>query len=112
MEYLEPKIEKNSAVLGKSDVAFETRISVLVSTLAMVTLFKKYQTKLPREHVLTLLRCLSLEVDPTGQKCTMYKVVLDEFSKGLRRQVVVKYYVKRQPTCRRKNLVLSTELML
>lgn len=88
MEYLEPKMGENFAVLAKNDVAFETRISAVVSTLAMVTLFKLYQTKLPREHVLTLLRCLSIEADPTGQKCTMYEVVLDEFREELRRQVV------------------------
>lgn len=85
MEYLVPKMGENFAVLTKSDVAFETRISALVSTVGMVTLFKRYQTKLPREHVLTLLRCLSLEADHTGQKCTMYEVVLHEFSEGLRR---------------------------
>lgn len=105
-------MEENFAVFTKSDIAFETRISALVSTLGMVTLFKVSQTKLPKEHVLTLLRCLSLEADPTGQKCTMYELVLDEFSEELRRQVVVKYFVIRQPTCRRDNLVLQTELIL
>ncbi|PFX19442.1 E3 ubiquitin-protein ligase RNF213 [Stylophora pistillata] len=84
IEYLEPKMGENYAVLTKRDVGFKTRVSALVSTLGMVTLFKHYQTELSRELVLTLLRCLSLEADPTEEKCTMYEVVLDEFSEGLR----------------------------
>lgn len=81
-------MKENAAVLAQSNVGLKTRVSALVSTLAIVTLVKKYKPKLQREHVLTLLRCLSLEADLTGQKCTLYEVVLDEFSEGLRRQVL------------------------
>ncbi|KAJ7339374.1 hypothetical protein OS493_005768 [Desmophyllum pertusum] len=90
VEHLQPKIKENAAVLAPSNLGFNTRFSVLVSSLAIVLVLKnlKYNTKMikaKRKYVLSLLRCLSLEADPTEQKCTTYEVVLDEFCEGLRK---------------------------
>lgn len=61
------------------------RASALVSSLAIVLLVKKYDINLPGEDKLLLLKCLSLEVDPSAKRCTAYEVVLKEFSVGLRK---------------------------
>ena len=82
MDLLKPKLDENAAILSQSEINFKTRTSVLVSSLAIV---KKYKPDLPREHILTLLGCLSLEADPMEKKCTQYEVVLEEFSEGLRK---------------------------
>ena len=60
------------------------RASALVSSLAIVLLVKKYGIDLPAEDKLLLLKCLTLEVDPSAKRCTAYEVVLEEFSEGLR----------------------------
>lgn len=60
------------------------RASALVSSLAIVLLVKKYDINLPGEDKLLLLKCLTLEVDPSAKRCTAYEVVLEEFSEGLR----------------------------
>ena len=85
MDHLEPKMKENAAILAQSDVQLKARASALVSSLAIVLICKQYKIKLQRENVLSLLRCLSLEGDPTEQKCTLYEVVLEEFSEGLRK---------------------------
>ena len=83
MEHLQPKMKENAAVLADRNVGLNTRASVLVSSLAIVLLVHQYKIKLQREEVLSLLSCLSLEQDPSEQKCTSYEVVLEEFSEGL-----------------------------
>ena len=60
------------------------RASALVSSLAIVLLVKKYGINLLGEDKLLLLKCLTLEVDPSAKRCTAYEVVLEEFSEGLR----------------------------
>ena len=85
MDLLKQKLDENAAILSQSEINFKTRASALVSSLAIVILVKTYKPDLPREHILTLLGCLSLEADPTEKKCTLYEVVLEEFSEGLRK---------------------------
>ena len=85
MDLLKPKLDENAEILSQSEINFKTRASALVSSLAIVILVKKYEPDLPRKHKLTLLGCLSLEADPMEKKCTLYEVVLEEFSEGLRK---------------------------
>ena len=85
MDLLKQKLDENAAILSQSEFNFKTRASALVSSLAIVILVKTYKPDLPREHILTLLVCLSLEADLTEKKCTLYEVVLEEFSEGLRK---------------------------
>lgn len=84
MDLLELKLKENADILSQSQIDLKTRASVLVSSLAIVILVKKYESNLSREHKRTLLGCLSLEADPTEKKCTPYEVVLENFSEGLR----------------------------
>ena len=88
MGILKPKLEENAGILSQSEMNFKTRASALVSSLAIVILVKKYKPDLPREHKLTLLGCLSLEAGPKEKKCTLYEVVLEEFSEHLRKHVI------------------------
>lgn len=85
MDLLEPKLKENADILSQSEIDLKTRASVLVSSLAIVILIRKYKSNLPWEHKLTLLGCLSLEADPTEKKCTIYEVVLKEFGEPLRK---------------------------
>ena len=85
MDLLEPKLKENADILSRREMNLKTRASALVSSLAIVILVKKYKPDLPREHKLTLLDCLSLEEDPKEKKCTIYEVILEEFSEGLRK---------------------------
>ena len=85
MDVLEPKLKENADILSQSEMNLKTRASALVSSLAIVILVEKYKLNLPREHIVTLLGCLSLQADPTEKKCTIYEVVLEEFSEGLRK---------------------------
>ena len=85
MDLLEPKLKENADILSQSEIDLKTRASVLVSSLAIVILIRKYKSNLPWEHKLTLLACLSLEADPTEKKCTIYEVVLEEFGERLRK---------------------------
>ena len=84
MDLLELKLKENADTLSQSQIDLKTRASVLVSSLAIVILVKKYKSNLPREHKRTLLGCLSLEADPTEKKCTPYEVVLEMFSECFR----------------------------
>lgn len=83
-ELLQPKLKDNSTVLAQSKMDLIGRASALVSSLAIVLLVKKYGIDLPAEDKLLLLKCLTLEVDPSAKRCTAYEVVLEEFSEGLR----------------------------
>jgi len=83
-DLLQPKVKENAVVLTQSKRDLNAGASALVSSLAIVLLLKKYSISLPREHRLSLLRCLALKVDPTAKKCTPYEVVLEQFSDGLR----------------------------
>ena len=85
MDLLEPKLKENADILSQRGMNLKTRASALVSSLAIVILVKKYNPYLRREYKLTLLDCLSLEADPTEKKCSIYEVVLAEFSEGLRK---------------------------
>ena len=85
MDLLEPKLKENADILSRREMNLKTRASALVSSLAIVILVKKYKPELRREYKLTLLDCLSLEADPTEKKCSIYEVVLAEFSEGLRK---------------------------
>lgn len=84
MDLLQPKIEENAASVSQSFVKFEARASALVSSLAILLICKQFKIKLERKHVISLLKCLTLEADPTDQKCTLYEMVLREFSERLR----------------------------
>lgn len=77
-------MERNIAILAKSKVGSTEHVSVVVSSLAIIVLVKKYSIELKREEVKSLLSCLSLEADPTEKKCPAYEAVLAEFSNGLR----------------------------
>ena len=83
-ELLQPKLKDNSTVLAQSKTDMIVRASALVSSLAIVLLVKKYGIDLPGEDKLLLLKCLTLEVDPSAKRCTAYEVVLEEFSELLR----------------------------
>ena len=43
MDLLKPKLDENAAILSQSEINFKTRTSVLVSSLAIVILVKKYK---------------------------------------------------------------------
>ena len=77
-------MKENSTVLAQSKTDLIARASALVSSLAVVLLWKKYSMNLPEECKLVLLECLALEGDPSIKKCTAYEVVLEEFSEELR----------------------------
>lgn len=85
IDLLQPKLKENANILSQSEISLKTRSSALVSSLAIVILVKKYKPDLLREHKLALLGCLSLEADPTKKKSSIYEVVLEEFSEGLRK---------------------------
>ncbi|XP_022800357.1 E3 ubiquitin-protein ligase rnf213-alpha-like [Stylophora pistillata] len=89
VDLLQPKIKENAATVTKSSVQFEARASALVSSLAILLIFKHFKVKLEREYVISLLKCLKLEADPIDQKCTLYEVVLSEFSEGLRESAAI-----------------------
>ena len=85
MDHLGPKMKENETTTAQSDVRVEARVSALVSSLAIVLIFKQYKIRLRRELVLSLLGCLSLAADPARQKCALYEAVLENFSGGLRK---------------------------
>ena len=85
MDLLELKLKENADILSQREVDMKTRASALVSSLAIVILVKKFKSDFPRERKLTLLGCLSLEADVAKKKCTMYEVVVEEFSEDLRK---------------------------
>ena len=70
--------------MAQSKMDLIGRASALVSSLAIVLLVKKYGINLQGEDKLLLLKCLTLEVDPSAKRCTAYEVVLEEFSELLR----------------------------
>ena len=77
-------MERNIAILDESEVGSTEHVSVVVSSLAILVLVKKYSIELKREEVKSLLSCLTLEADPTKEKCPAYEALLAEFSNGLR----------------------------
>ena len=77
-------MDKNFALLAKCKVGSTAHKSAVVSSLAITVLVKKYSMKLEREEVILLLSCLSLEADPTEERCSAYEAVLAEFSTELR----------------------------
>lgn len=85
VEILQPKVMKNSSLLGNGRTDLNTRASALVSSLAIVLLLKQYEIPLERDYKLLLLRCLALEADPSFKRCTAYEAVLEEFSDSLRK---------------------------
>lgn len=84
VDLVQPKVRENAAFLAKGKTDLNARASVLVSSLAIAVLMKKYHFALEKEVELLLLKCLALEVDPVAKKCTAYEVVLKEFSEELR----------------------------
>ena len=62
----------------------KARASAVVSSLAILLLVKQYDIKLSEDYKVLLLKCLALEVDPSAKKCTVFEVVLKEFTGGLR----------------------------
>jgi len=79
-------MEKNiKAIVAECKVGSTEHVSAVVSSLAIIVLVKKYSVKLNIEEVKLLLRCLSLEADPTEKRCSAYEAVLAEFSDGLRK---------------------------
>lgn len=62
----------------------KARASAVVSSLAILLLVKQYNIKLSEEYKVLLLKCLALEADPSAKKCTVFEVVLQEFTEGLR----------------------------
>ena len=83
-QLLQPKVKKNDAELAKGKADLNAHASVLVSSLAVVVLLKKYNFGIETAIERLLLKCLALEMDPTSKKCTAYEVVLEEFSEELR----------------------------
>lgn len=77
-------MEENIAILAKYPVGSSAHRSAVVSSLAIVLLVKRYSIDLKKEEIMSLLSCLSLEVDPTGKRCPAYEAVLAEFASGLR----------------------------
>ncbi len=77
-------MEKNIAILAKCKVGSSAHVSAVVSSLAIILLVKKYSIEVKREEMISLLSCLSLEVDPTEKRCSAYEAILAEFSPGFR----------------------------
>lgn len=73
-------METNVSDLAKSKVGSECHVSAVVSSLAIAVLVHSYAIVLKDEEVVSLLSCLALEVDPSGESCTVYQEVLREFS--------------------------------
>ena len=73
-------METNVSDLAKSKVGSRCHVSAVVSSLAIAVLVHRYSISLRSEEVLSLLSCLALEVDPSGESCTVYDEVLKEFS--------------------------------
>ena len=55
-------------------------MSAVVSSLAIAVLVHKDFVELEEKEFKSLLSCLALQADPTGEKCTVYEEVLREFS--------------------------------
>ncbi|XP_068759451.1 E3 ubiquitin-protein ligase rnf213-alpha-like isoform X4 [Montipora capricornis] len=83
-ENLRSKMETNVRGLAKSKVGSGCHVSAVVSSLAIAVLVHRFTILLSSEEVLSLLSCLALEVDPSGESCTVYEEVLREFSPDFR----------------------------
>lgn len=79
-ENLRSKLETNVSDLAKSKVGSGCHVSAVVSSLAIAVVVHSYSIMLKSEELVSLLRCLALEVDPGGGSCTVYDEVLKEFS--------------------------------
>lgn len=77
-------METNVRAVAKSKVGSGCHVSAVVSSLAIAVLVHRYTISLSREEVLSLLSCLALEVDLSGDSCTVYEGVLREFSPDYR----------------------------
>lgn len=84
-ENLLSKMETNVSDLAKSKVGSGCHVSAVVSSLAIAVLVHRYAIVLKSEEVLSLLSCLALEVDPSGDSCTVYEEVRREFSAHYRK---------------------------
>ena len=77
-------MRENNAMLAKQRTDLNARSSALVSSLAIVVVLKKYKMGLERDIEMLLLKCLTLEGDPTTKRCSTYEFVLKEFSEEMR----------------------------
>ena len=79
-EHLRTKMAANVRDLAKSKVGLGSRVSAVVSSLAIVVLAYKHFVELKENELKSLLSCLALEADPTEEKCTVYEEILREFN--------------------------------
>ncbi|XP_044165763.1 E3 ubiquitin-protein ligase rnf213-alpha-like [Acropora millepora] len=79
-EHLRSKLEGNVRDLSKSEVELGSRVSAVVSSLAIAVLAHKDVVELKKKELKSLLSCLALEADPTEEKCTVYEEILREFN--------------------------------
>ncbi|XP_015758606.1 PREDICTED: uncharacterized protein LOC107337885 [Acropora digitifera] len=73
-------MKTNVSDLDKNKVGSKRHVSAVVSSLAIAVLVHSYGIVLKNEELVSLLRCLALEVDPSGVSCTVYEEILKEFS--------------------------------
>lgn len=73
-------MEGNARDLSKSEVELGSRVSAVVSSLAIAVLAHKDVVELKEKELKSLLSCLALEADPTEEKCTVYEEILREFN--------------------------------
>ena len=78
-EHLRTKMAANVRDLAISKVGSGSRVSAVVSSLAIAVLVHKNFVELKEKELNSLLSCLALEADPTEEKCTLYEEVLREF---------------------------------
>ena len=78
-EHLRSKMAANVRDLAKTKVGLGSRVSAVVSSLAIAVLVHKHFVELKEKELNSLLSCLALEADPTEEKCTVYEEVLREF---------------------------------
>lgn len=79
-EHLRSKMTANAR-----EVESGCHVSAVVSSLAITVLVHKYAIELKNVEVVSLLSCLALEVDPSGDSCTVFEEVLREFSPDVRK---------------------------
>ena len=79
-EHLGTKMAANARDLAKSKVGLGSRVSAVVSSLAIVVLAYKHFVELKETELKSLLSCLALEADPTEEKCTVYEEISREFN--------------------------------
>ncbi|XP_022796392.1 E3 ubiquitin-protein ligase rnf213-alpha-like isoform X2 [Stylophora pistillata] len=85
VDRLRPKLAANIAILTECEFGSKDYVPALVSSLAIIVVFKKYYIFLKREEGASLLRCLSFKANIQKELRSVGEVVLAEFSPELRK---------------------------